>query len=153
MTFPGQSQRFIGKVSAILQLICVDYECSSVTELLGIQPTSTSPSRVCESSQWPVAWKTGCTWHYDSASRISSTAVSDHIQHLLSLFLPIKRQIEEMRPPPWINISVHWECSAFGVAGWTGPEFSAADLKGIVELGARLEVKVILIQQHEIPEG
>jgi len=56
--------------------------------------------------------------------------------------------MEEMRPPPRINISVHWECTAFGVKGLTGPEFTSKVLKGMAELGARLVVKVI--EKNEI---
>jgi len=78
--------------------------------------------------------------------------VTDHIQHLLSLFLPIKSRIEEIRPLPRINVSVHWECSAFGVKGLTGPQFNVDDLRGVAELGAKLEVKVIMISQNEIPK-
>jgi hypothetical protein len=59
--------------------------------------------------------------------------------------------MEEMRPPPHINISVLWECTAFGVKGLTGPEFKAKDIKGMAELGARLVVKVI--EENEITEG
>jgi hypothetical protein len=151
MSAPGHLQRFVGKVSATLELTCHDYECSSVTELLQIQPTSTSPLELSGSPGHPAPWKTGCAWHYDSASKISSTKVSDHVQHLLSLFLPIKSRMEEMRPPPHINISVRWECTDFGVKGLTGPEFKSKDVKGMAELGARLVLKVI--QKDEIPEG
>src|SRR5712671_2654993 len=117
MSLPGQLQRFVGKVSATLELTCFDYECSHITDLLEIQPTWTSPLQIGGSPQHPAPWKTGCAWHYDSASSISSTKVSDPVQHLLSLFLPIKSRMEEMRPPPRINISVYWECSAFGLTG------------------------------------
>ena len=151
MPVPGQLQRFVGKVSATLELTCFDYECSSVTELLQIQPTWTSPLEVSGSPGHPPPWKKGCAWYYDSASRISSTKVTDHVQHLLSLFLPIRSRMEEMRPPPRINISVHWECTAFGVKGLTGPEFKSKDLKGMAELGARLVVKVI--EKNEITES
>ena len=88
-----------------------------------------------------------------SASKVHSTNVSDHVQHLLALFLPIKSRMEDMRPPPLINISVCWECSAFGVTGLTGPQLSAHDLRGIAELGASLEVKVILVEEDELTEG
>jgi hypothetical protein len=71
---------------------------------------------------------------------------------LLSLFLPIKSRIEEIRPLPRINVSVHWEYSAFGVKGLTGPQFNVDDLRGVAELGAKLEVKVIMISQNEIPK-
>jgi hypothetical protein len=94
-----------------------------------------------------LLWKNGCAWHYDSASSVSSTNVSDHVQHLLGLFLPIKSRIEEIRPPPRIHISVRWECTDFGVTGLAGPRFSAKDLKGISELGATLEVKVIEVTE------
>jgi hypothetical protein len=151
MPVSGQLQRFVGKVSATLELRCFDYECSSVTGLLQIEPTWTSPLEVSGSPGHPPPWKKGCAWHYDSASKISSTKVSDHVQHLLSVFLPIKSRMEEMRPPPRICISVYWECSPFGVTGLTGPQFSAADLKGMAELGASLEVKVI--EKNEITEG
>jgi hypothetical protein len=55
------------------------------------------------------------------------------------------------RPFPRINISVHWECTAFGVKGLTAPEFKSKDIKGMAELGARLVVKVI--EKNEITEG
>ena len=90
MSLPGHFQRFVGKVSATLELTCFEYECSGITELLQIQPTWTSPLEVTDSPGHPAPWKNGCVWHYDSASSISSTKVSDHVQHLLSLFLPIK---------------------------------------------------------------
>jgi hypothetical protein len=151
MSPPGQMQRFVGKVSATLELTCFDYECSTVTELLQLQPTWTSPLEVFGPPHQPPPWKNGCAWHYDSGSIISSTNVSDHIQHLLSLFLPIKSRLEEMRPPPRIKVSLHWECTAFGVTGETGPQFEAKDLKGMAELGAWLEVKVI--QKNEITAG
>ncbi len=151
MSPSGQWQRFVGKVSATLELTCFDYDCSHVTDLLELQPTWTSLLEIDRSPQHAAPWKTGCAWHYDSASRLSSTKVSDHVQHLLSLFLPIKSRMEEMRPPPRIKISVHWECSAFGVTGLTGPQFNADDLKGMAELGAQLEVKVI--EKNEITEG
>jgi hypothetical protein len=99
-----------------------------------------------------MAWMNGCVWHYDSAAKVTSTNVSDHVHHLLSLFLPIKSRIEELRPPPRINISVYWQCSSFGVQGLTGPQFNTDDLRGMTELGARLEVKVIVIEQNEIPQ-
>jgi hypothetical protein len=56
--------------------------------------------------------------------------------------------MEEMRPLPRIEISLYWECLAFGVTGLTGPRFEVDDLKGMAELGARLEVKVI--EKNEI---
>jgi hypothetical protein len=143
MSALGQPQRFVGKVSATLELTCFDYESSSITDLLQVQPTWTSAYEIGCSPQGPPPWNKGCAWHYDTASHISSTKVSDHIQHLLSLFLPIKSRIEEMRPPARINISVYWECTAFGVEGLTGPEFESKDLKGMAELGAKLMVKVI----------
>ncbi len=152
MSAPGQWQRFVGKVSATLELTCYGHECSGITDLLQINPTWTAPLVVNVSpSQHPPPWTSGCAWHYDSASRISSTKVSDHVQHVLALFLPIKSRIEELRPIPYVKISVRWECSDFGVSGLTGPHFSAADLRGMAELGAGLEVKVT--RKTEITEG
>jgi hypothetical protein len=95
------------------------------------------------SSQDPLVRKSGCAWHYDSASRVTSTKVSDHVQHLLALFVPIKSRIEEMRPIPRRQVSVYWECKPVALKGLAGPEFTIEDLRGIVELGARLQVKVI----------
>ena len=148
----GQSQRFVGKVSATLELRCLEHGCANITELLGIAPTEASPLEVAGSPDHPLAWMNGCYWCYDSASRINSTKVSDHIRHLSSMFLPIKSQIEELRPIPQIKISVYWECSNLGVSGLTGPQFSPNDLKALAELGASLEVKVIAIGQNEIPQ-
>jgi hypothetical protein len=144
-------QRFVGKVSATLELTCFDCECSSVTDLVQIQPTWTSPLIIKASPQDPPPGRTGCAWHHDASSTISSTKVSDHIQHLLSRFVPIKSRLEEMRPPPWIKVSLYWACSPFGVTGEVGPEFTPKDVKGMAELGARLQVKVIV--KNEIREG
>lgn len=69
--------------------------------------------------------------------------MSDHTQHLLAVFLPIESRLEEMRPQPLIKISVHWECSEFGVKGLAGPRFTPKDLNGMAQLGAVLEVLVI----------
>ncbi len=151
MPLPGQLQRFVGKVSATLELTCFEYECSAISDLLQVQPTWTSPLHFSSSTHLPAPWKNGCAWHYDTARSVSSTNVSEHVQHLLSVFLPIKSRVEEMRPSPLINISVYWECSAFGVTGMTGPQFTADDLKGMAELGATLEVKVI--EKNEIRAG
>src|SRR5205085_7761667 len=126
--------------------------CSSITDVLQIQPTEALPLEVAGGPDHPLAWRNGCVWYYDSSSKISSTNVSDHVQHLLALFLPIKSRMEEMRPLPRINISVSWECSHFGVTGSTGPLLSAKDLRGIAELGASFEVRVILVEENEIPQ-
>jgi hypothetical protein len=145
----GHSERIIGKVSATLEITCFECECSSITELLQIQPTWTSPVNVFGSPDDPLMRKTGCAWHYDSASHIKSTKVSDHIQGLLSLFLPIKSRIEEIRPIPHLQVSVYWECKPVALRGLTGPEFTVEDLRGLVELGAKLLVKVIERNEFE----
>ncbi len=149
----GESKRFVGKVSATLEVRCFERECASITELLQIQPTEASPLEVTGGPDHPLAWRNGCVWCYDSAHRVHSTNVSEHIQHLLALFLPMKSRLEDMRPLPKVNISVCWECSAFGVTGLAGPQLSAHDLRGIAELGASLEVKVILREENELTEG
>src|SRR5579864_5267684 len=142
MSLVSQSQRFVGRVSATLELTCPGHECANITELLQIQPTWTSPLLVTNTSGPPSPSKNGCAWHYESAPKVSSTDVSDHIQHLLLLFLPIKSRIEEMRPVPQIDIILDWECSGFGVTGLTGPQFTVNDLRGLTDLGARLQIKV-----------
>lgn len=135
-----------------MELTCFGHEASSVTELLQVQPTWTSPLTFAGSPTPAPAWaKSGCVWHFDSASSVSSTKVSDHVQHLLAIFLPIKSRLEEMWPRPRIKVSVYWECTAFGVSGLTGPQLEATDLKGLAELGVFLEVKVIA--KDAIAEG
>ena len=145
----GHSERIIGKISATFEITCLECECSSITELLQIQPTWTSPVETFGSSDNPMIRKSGCAWQYDSASRIKSTKVSDHVQHLLSLFVPIKSRIEEMRPIPRLQVSVYWECKPVALSCLTGPEFSIQDLRGLAELGAQLKVKVIATDEIE----
>jgi hypothetical protein len=139
----GRSERIIGKVSATLEMTCLELESSSITELLEIQPTWTSPVEMFGSPQFPLARKTGCAWHYDSASQVTSPNVSNHIQHLLSRFIPIKSRIDEMRPIPRLRVSVYWECKPVALEGLAGPDFTIEDLRGIVVLGAQLHVRVI----------
>src|SRR5438045_3774204 len=127
MSFPGTTEQFIFKVSATLELFCFDWEASRVTEVLQVQPTWTTAMHPVASSVLHGPFIGGCHWQYDTASTVSSTKVTDHIQHLLSLFMPIKSRIEEMRPVPTLMIRVHWECSAFGVSGITGPQFTKKD--------------------------
>jgi len=148
----GHSERIIGKVSATLEITCLECSCSSITDQLEIQPTWTGPVETFEtfgSSQDSLLRKSGCAWHYDSASRVNSPKVSDHIQHLLSLFVPIKSRIEEMRPIPRLQVSVYWECKPTALTGLAGPELTIEDLRGIVELGADVKVKVIATDEIE----
>ena len=68
---------------------------------------------------------------------------------LLNLFLPLQSRIEEMRPIPRLKVSVYWECKPVALRGVAGPEFTPEDLRGIVELGAHLQVKVIETNEIE----
>src|SRR6266436_4846970 len=55
----GHSERVIGKVSATFEITCLECECSSITDLLQIQPTWTSPVHTFGSPEDPLIRKTG----------------------------------------------------------------------------------------------
>jgi hypothetical protein len=62
----GESKRFVGRISATLELRCFERGCSSITGPLQIQPTETSSLEVSGGLGHPMAWRNGCDWYYDS---------------------------------------------------------------------------------------
>jgi hypothetical protein len=144
MAFEAQWKRHVGKVSATLRFFCVEVHPDELTKLLGIQPTETSydHSPAMFTSSGLQGGKNCGLWSYDTSGLLGSHEISEHLRHLLKLFLPLKSRIEELRPRPWIRIDIHWESTIAGIAG---PHIQPDCLVGLGELGATLDIRVTKI--------
>jgi hypothetical protein len=150
MPLEPQWKRHVGRVSATLELLCFETHQDAVTEALGIKPTSaqTAHEAAAFTSSGLIGAKDAALWCYDTASRVSSSALSDHLRHLLGVFLPIKSRIEELRPHPHVRVRVYWESTMAGIAG---PEIDAECISGLASLGATLDIRVAKIDEAPAP--
>src|SRR5271165_56814 len=135
MTFQAQWKRHVGKVSATVRLFCPGITGEELTGALGVEPTLAQTAH--EAATFGPGGLKGaqdCTlWSYESATKVSSSNLNDHLRHLLTVFLPLKSRIEELRPPPHISVSVCWESMIAGIAG---PQIDAECISGLAALGA-----------------
>jgi hypothetical protein len=107
----------------------------AVTESLQIQASSTdvSPVRNCRTNR-----KEECgLWSYDSAQHLSSPDVREHLEHLLTVFRPLKSRLEEIVPRP--NLFVHLRSAPINRRL---PRIEARHIASLAELGAALTVEV-----------
>jgi len=112
----------------------------AITETLGIQPWCTDFGYVNHCAK---GRKEECgLWSYDSAASVSSGDITDHLEHLLRLFRPLKSRLEEIRPPP--RVFVHLRCAPQSAMQplWV-PRIEAALVAGLAELGAVLDVELL----------
>jgi len=144
MPFEPKWERHVGKVSATLVLGCPEMNSDEVSEILGIQPTfsNTCHENVTFSPGGVIGGKECLTWGYGTSSHISSTDINEHLRHLLTIFLPLKGRIEELRPQPFILVHIYWESTIA-----SGPHIDARYIAGLAELGANLEIHVLKIDK------
>ncbi len=148
MPFQPQWTRHVGKVSATLRFFCPGITKEQLTGSLGVEPT------LAQTAYEPATFGPGglkgaqdCTlWSYDTANKVSSSNINEHLRHLLTVFLPLKSRIEELRPPPHIFASVYWESTIAGIAG---PRIDPRCISGLAELGAGLDITVAKIDAVE----
>ena len=81
-------------------------------------------------------------WCYDTSQHVSGDEIEEHLAHLISIFRPLKTQIEEIRPRP--NIFVHLRCRpASRLRPMVTPRLEARHVAAIAELGAALTIELI----------
>lgn len=142
----------MGKVSATVRFICPKTDPEAVTRTLGIQPTYTNISQgTAAFTATGLKEPMDCgIWCYDTAAKVSSSDPNTHLRHLLALFLPLRSRLEELRPPPGVVVEVYWESTVAGIAG---PTIDKASIRGLAELGASLDIRVVKIDRVEGVEG
>jgi hypothetical protein len=131
------------KVSASLTLVGFGMRPETVTESLGVQPSFTNVSQV---TRCGTGRKEECgLWQCDTAGSIASRDVSEHIEHLLHLFRPLKCRIEEIRPRP--NIFVHLRCEPASIMRpLAAPRIDARHVASIADFGAALTVELLPVK-------
>jgi hypothetical protein len=146
MALQAQWKRHVGKVSATVRFFSPGMGGTQLTEVLGVEPTlAQTAHEPAIFGPWGLKGADDCTfWSYDTATKVSSSDLNEHLRHLLTVFLPLKSRIEELRPPPHISVSVYWESTIAGIAG---PQIDAACIAGLAALGAGLQIKVAKIDE------
>jgi len=130
------------RTSATLQLLCVGLTVEDINTMLELQPTWAEPweGGVHFTENGMMDGKDGCFWHFE-VTHPTSVEGNDQLRHLLRLVLPLRSRLEEMRPSPRITICVCWDTtSTFGLLA---PEVAPDCIRGLAELGARLQIEVI----------
>jgi hypothetical protein len=148
MAFQEQWKRHVGRVSVTARFFCPGISGEDITAALGVEPTLAQTAH--EPATFGPAGLKGAQdytlWSYDTATKVSSSNLNEHLRHLLTVFLPLKSRIEELRPLPRISVSVYWESTIAGIAG---PQIDAECISGLAALGARMEIKVAKIDESE----
>ena len=151
MNAPPHCERHVGKIQVTARLFCVGMKADEVTEALGVEPTEAQTAH--EPANFGPGGLKGaqeCSlWTYETAFKVRSSDINEHLGHLLDVFLPLRSRIEDLRPLPHISVSIYWESTIAGVAG---PQIDARCIRGLAELGASLEIKVAKIERVEDDE-
>jgi hypothetical protein len=124
------------RTSVSFNLVQFGMRPEAVTEGLGVEPTCTDVSYV---RRCGTGRKEECgLWSYDTAEAVKSRDVREHLEHLLSVFRPLRSRLEEIRPRP--NVIVEVRCEAERLRPLRLPPLEPRHVEGIAELGAALKV-------------
>lgn len=104
--------------------------------MLGLAPTHIEP---------PGGKEACAAWSYDSESHVASRDINAHLRHLIEVFVPRRRRLEQLSPRVMFMVDVSWE-SKFAGTG-IGPTIDKECIAGIAQLGASLTVQVIQIDE------
>ena len=126
--------------SVSLTLVGFGMRPEAVTESFGIRPTQTDVGFVRDCGR---GRKEECgLWSWDTAQSVSTGELAEHIEHLVSVFRPLKSRMEEIRPRP--NVFVNVRCGPIGRVGvFRTPRIEARHVAAIAELGAALTVEIV----------
>jgi len=125
------------RTSVSFNLVQFGMRPEAVTEGLGVEPTCTDVSYV---RRCGTGRKEECgLWSYDTAEAVKSRDVREHLEHLLSVFRPLRSRLEEIRPRPNVIVEVRCEAESM-LRPLRLPPLEPRHVEGIAELGAALKV-------------